>query len=83
MPRRSLRPPLKPVKIPLNLIQFTGFNSGWRGIRHRSILAIVQALQVFQQTPPCISMAVFFHNRIYKIPSSAEMKIVFGDKTYL
>jgi len=26
MPRRSLRPPLKPVKIPLNLIQFTGFN---------------------------------------------------------
>ena len=27
MPWRSLRPPLKPVKIPLNLILFMGFNS--------------------------------------------------------
>jgi len=47
MPRRSLRPPLKPVKIPLNLILFTGFNRGWRGIPRRSIMAKVQAFIVF------------------------------------
>ncbi len=35
MSRKSLRPPLKPVKIPLILIKFTGFKSGWRDIPHR------------------------------------------------
>ena len=60
MPRKSLRPPLKPVKLPLNLIPFTGFNSGWRGIPHRSRLAVVQASQVFQQTLSLASAKLFF-----------------------
>ncbi|MBE1444537.1 hypothetical protein GGC63_003999 [Paenibacillus sp. OAS669] len=31
MPRRSLRPPLKPVKIPLNRITFHGFQQRLEG----------------------------------------------------
>ncbi|MBE1441136.1 hypothetical protein GGC63_000553 [Paenibacillus sp. OAS669] len=31
MPRRSLRPPLKPVKIPLNIINFHGFQQRLEG----------------------------------------------------
>ena len=31
MPRRSLRPPLKPVKIPLNLIPIHGFQQRLEG----------------------------------------------------
>ncbi|MBE1441692.1 hypothetical protein GGC63_001109 [Paenibacillus sp. OAS669] len=48
MPRKSLRPPLKPVKIPLNRINFHGFQQRLERYTHRSMLAIVQASHVFQ-----------------------------------
>ncbi|MBE1445070.1 hypothetical protein GGC63_004537 [Paenibacillus sp. OAS669] len=56
MPRRSLRPPLKPVKIPLNIITFHGFQQLWAlrskacfgslaggACPYRSMLAIVHS----------------------------------------